>query len=57
MEALAALEAKPSRADDILLQYLPDTRGVIGLGALRSRRAVPFTIGLKSRRCRTDCDA
>ena len=51
MEALAALEgAEPSRADDILLQYLPDTRGVIGLGALRSRRAEPFTIGLKIRR-------
>jgi len=40
MEALAALEGEErSRAEDMLLQYLPDARGVIGLGALGSRRA------------------
>ena len=32
MKALAALEGEErSRAEDMLLQYLPDTRGVIGL--------------------------
>jgi hypothetical protein len=42
MAALAALEGEErSLAEDMLLQYLPDTRGVIGLGALRSRRAEP----------------
>jgi HEAT repeat protein len=40
LAALAALEGgERSRAEDMLLQYLPDTRGVIGLGILRSRRA------------------
>src|ERR1700744_2566319 len=28
-------------AEDMLIAYLPDTRGVIGLGVLRSRRAEP----------------
>jgi hypothetical protein len=38
LKALAALEANErNRAEDMLLQYLPDTRGVIGLGTLRSR--------------------
>ena len=38
--ALAALEGdERGRAEDMLLKYLPDTRGVIGLGILRSRRA------------------
>jgi HEAT repeats len=38
--ALAALEGdERSRAEEMLLQYLPDTRGGIGLGTLRSRRA------------------
>ena len=47
MEALAALEGEErSRAQDMLLQYLPDTRGVIGLGALGSRRAEPALIQL-----------
>jgi hypothetical protein len=42
MAALASLEGEErSRAEDMLLHYLPDTRGVIGLGALRSRRAEP----------------
>jgi hypothetical protein len=42
MTALAALEGEErGRAEDMLLQYLPDTRGVIGLGALSSRRAEP----------------
>jgi HEAT repeat protein len=40
LAALAALEGdERSRAEDMLLRYLPDTRGVIGLGVLRSRRA------------------
>jgi HEAT repeat protein len=40
LRALAALEGdERGRAEDMLLQYLPDTRGVIGLGTLRSRRA------------------
>jgi hypothetical protein len=30
----------------MLLQYLPDTRGVIGLGALGSRRAEPALVQL-----------
>src|SRR5260370_40854963 len=47
MAALAALEGEEcSRAEDMLLQYLPDTRGVIGLGALRSRRAGPARVRL-----------
>jgi hypothetical protein len=42
MEALAALEGDERiRAEDMLLDYLPDTRAAIGLGALRSRRAEP----------------
>jgi HEAT repeat protein len=40
LKALAALQGNErDRAEDMLLQYLPDTRGVIGLGTLRSRRA------------------
>jgi HEAT repeat protein len=40
LQALAALEAdERRRAEAMLLQCLPDTRGVIGLGILRSRRA------------------
>ncbi len=47
MNALAALEGEErSRAEDMLLQYLPDTRGVIGLGALGSRRAEPALVQL-----------
>jgi hypothetical protein len=38
--ALARLEGEErSRAEEMLLRYLPDTRGVIGLGVLRSRKA------------------
>jgi len=45
--ALAALEGEErSLAENMLLQYLPDTRGVIGLGALRSRRAEPALVQL-----------
>jgi hypothetical protein len=44
MKALAALEGEErSRAEDMLLQYLSDTRGVI-LGALGSRRAGPALV-------------
>jgi hypothetical protein len=47
MAALAALEGEErTRAEEMLLQYLPDTRGVIGLGALRSRRAEPALVQL-----------
>jgi hypothetical protein len=47
MKALAALEGEErSRAEDMLLQYLPDPRGVIGLGALSSRRAGPALVQL-----------
>ena len=45
--ALAALEGKErGRAEDMLLQHLPDTRRVIGLGVLRSRRAEPALVHL-----------
>jgi hypothetical protein len=38
--ALAELEGDDrARAEDMLIEYLPDRRGVIGLGVLRSRRA------------------
>ena len=47
MAALAALEGEErTRAEEMLLQYLPDTRGVIGLGALRSHRAEPALVQL-----------
>jgi hypothetical protein len=40
--ALTQLEGdERARAEDMLLNYLPDIRGVIGLGVLRSRRAEP----------------
>jgi hypothetical protein len=45
--SLAGLEGdERSRAEEMLLQYLPDTRGVIGLGELRSRRAEPALVQL-----------
>jgi HEAT repeat protein len=45
--SLAALEGEErSRAEEMLLEYLPDTRGVIGLGELRSRRAEPALVQL-----------
>lgn len=38
--ALARLEGdERTRAEDMLIGYLPDVRGIIGLGVLRSRRA------------------
>ncbi len=47
MKALAALEGEERRwAEDMLPPYLPDTRGVIGLGALGSRRAEPALVRL-----------
>ena len=47
VKALAALEGEElSRAEDMLLQYLPDTRAAIGLGALGSRRAEPALVQL-----------
>jgi hypothetical protein len=47
MKSLAALEGEErSLAEGMLLQYLPDTRGVIGLGELRSLRAEPALVQL-----------
>ncbi len=43
--ALAELRGdEVTRAEDMLIGFLPDTRGVIGLGILRSRRAEPQLI-------------
>jgi hypothetical protein len=43
--ALAELRGEDvTRAEDMLIGFLPDTRGVIGLGILRSRRAEPQLI-------------
>jgi hypothetical protein len=43
--ALAELDGEErARAEDMLIHYLPDTRGVIGLGVLRSRRAEPLLV-------------
>jgi HEAT repeat protein len=40
--ALAGLQGEEAtRAEEMLIGFLPDTRGVIGLGILRSRRAEP----------------
>jgi hypothetical protein len=40
--ALAELRGEEvTRAEDMLIGFLPDTRGVVGLGILRSRRAEP----------------
>lgn len=40
IEALQALEgADRARAEELLLAYLPDARGMIGLGVLRSKNA------------------
>jgi hypothetical protein len=42
MRALAELSGEEvTQAEDMLIGFLPDTRGVIGLGLLRSRRAQP----------------
>jgi HEAT repeat protein len=47
MDALAALDGdERSRAEDLLLDNLPDTRAAIGLGALRSLRAEPALVRL-----------
>lgn len=47
VKSLAALEGEErSQAEDMLLQYLPDTRVVIGLGELRSLRAEPALVQL-----------
>ena len=40
--ALAALEgAERVKAEEMLIRFLPDTRGVIGLGVLRAKKAAP----------------
>jgi len=47
LATLAKLEGEErTRAETMLLDFLPDTRGVIGLGVLRSRRAAPELIRL-----------
>jgi hypothetical protein len=47
LATLAKLEGEErTRAEAMLLDFLPDTRGVIGLGVLRSRRAEPELIRL-----------
>ena len=47
MATLARLDGEErTRAEAMLLDFLPDTRGVIGLGVLRSRRAEPELIRL-----------
>jgi HEAT repeats len=54
--ALAQLEGEEcAQAEDMLLRYLSDARGIIGLGGLRSQRAKPalaalFDSGQKARR-------
>jgi hypothetical protein len=46
-EALLALEGEERvTAEDMLLQSLPDTRGVVGLGQLRCSRAEPALVKL-----------
>jgi HEAT repeats/PBS lyase HEAT-like repeat len=46
-EALAQLEGEErSRAEEMLIGFLPDSRGIVGLGALRSRRAEPQLVKL-----------
>jgi hypothetical protein len=45
--ALEALQGEErERAEDMLIAFLPDSRGVIGLGVLRSRRAKPHLVKL-----------
>ena len=45
--ALAQLEGEErAGAEDLLIRFLPDTRAVIGLGVLRSRRAEPQLVEL-----------
>ncbi len=47
VRALLALGAEErERAEEMLLDYLPDVRGVIGLGVLRSPRAEPVLAGM-----------
>jgi hypothetical protein len=47
LATLAKLDGEErNRAEAMLLDFLPDTRGVIGLGVLRSRRAEPELIRL-----------
>jgi hypothetical protein len=45
--ALSQLEGdERALAEDMLIRYLPDARGIIGLGVLRSRRAEPALVRL-----------
>ena len=52
--ALAQLEGEErTGAEDLLIRFLPDTRAVIGLGVLRSRRAEPQLVDLRRAKHRT----
>jgi HEAT repeat protein len=42
-----------ARAESMLIEYLPDTRGVMGLGVLRSRRAEPLLVRMFEAELRT----
>ncbi len=45
--ALSQLEGEErARAEDMLIEYLPDTRAIIGLGALRSCKSEPKLVKL-----------
>ena len=45
--SLARLEGEErATAEDLLIRYLPDARGIIGLGVLRSHRAEPHLVAL-----------
>jgi HEAT repeat protein len=58
MLALAQLEGEEAnRAEDLLIGFLPDARGVIGLGILRSRRAEPELTQLFEAEQRAWCEA
>jgi hypothetical protein len=47
LAALGELNAEErARAEALLMAYLPDARGVIGLGVLRSARARPALLSL-----------
>jgi HEAT repeat protein len=47
LAALGELTAEErARAEELLIAYLPDSRGVIGLGVLRSARARPTLLAL-----------
>ena len=57
IDALVALNGEDrSKAEEMLLDCLPDTRGVIGLGVLRSRRAETALVKIFEIQRGTDTD-